>query len=745
MNEEYWELLILDGSHKRAVVGDVDGDDVLEVISENMWYRPLTFERGEIPEGISLQCVGATTADIDMDGKAEVIGATRRDFNGKEYYALYWYKPIKDLSDPWAKHRICPERIGQPHDLYVADIDGDGQNELVVVRMYIPTPGVYIYKPSSNIADEWNCHVVQEGTPGDGTVVADFDEDGVCEIVAGPFMYKAPSGGPFSGPWKRIEVAPGFREMCKAAMLDITGNGRLDVIIAESEYPDCKVSWFENRICEDPDDPWIEHPLDRPYDYIHSIDAWHDQNGAVHIFIAEMEKGGWGNPYNYDARIVEFISRDHGKTWERKLISRGLGAWEAVARDIDKDGNREFISTGGVTYGNSGIHIWRRREKPSFQVKYRHRIIDRAKPWTGTDILAVDIDRDGKEDIVCAAFWYKNPSWERRRIPGIYQIINAFDIDGDGYPELIGTKKKSGQIKNWYEGLTSNIYWLKPIDPLKGEWEEHYIGTPTPGKGVHSWPHGTCIAPVLPGGRVALIARGSGPIEIFEAPDDPRTEPWPKRIFTEAEGCATNMIAYDMTGNGLLDLVARWKWLENLGNGKFQPHLITPKFDEKSCPNGLKSGEHLLADINGDGHIDMVVCEEWVDYRQREVKFARVAWFENPGDPRKGPWKLHVIDHIRSPHSLGVGDLDGDGELEIVTGEHEPFHPYRGRPRLFVYKKADRNGYSWTRHLIDEGFDHHVGTRLIRLENGKIGIISHGWNEGRYVHLWEPIASSGSR
>jgi len=71
--------------------------------------------------------------------------------------------------------------------------------------------------------------------------------------------------------------------------------------------------------------------------------------------------------------------------------------------------------------------------------------------------------------------------------------------------------------------------------------------------------------------------------------------------------------------------VARWKWLENMSDGKFQPHLITPK--RKNCPNELKSGEHLLADINADGYIDMIACEEWTDYASE--KLDSLGWHDS--------------------------------------------------------------------------------------------------------------------
>jgi hypothetical protein len=99
---------------------------------------------------------------------------------------------------------------------------------------------------------------------------------------------------------------------------------------------------------------------------------------------------------------------------------------------------------------------------------------------------------------------------------------------------------------------------------------------------------------------------------------------------------------------------------------------------------------------------------------------------------------MHVIDKVRCPHSIDVADLDGDGEVEIICGEHDPFKPCRSRSRLFVYKRADAAGRSWSRTLVDDRFEHHDGAKVIDLGGGRTGIMSHGWAEPRYVHLWEP-------
>jgi hypothetical protein len=170
-----------------------------------------------------------------------------------------------------------------------------------------------------------------------------------------------------------------------------------------------------------------------------------------------------------------------------------------------------------------------------------------------------------------------------------------------------------------------------------------------------------------------------------------------------------------------------------VGDGTFRPYQVTEGDDFDNV------ARVRVADVNGNGRPDIVVVEEGVNWGEvKEAYFVRVAWFENPGDPRTVPWQVHVIDTVRSPHSLDVADLDGDGELEVIVGEHDPFKPYRNRCRLYVYKKAEPQGLAWYRHPLDDRFEHHDGTKVFKVAPGRLGIISHGWQDVHYVHLWEP-------
>src|ERR1035437_3199293 len=168
---------------------------------------------------------------------------------------------------------------------------------------------------------------------------------------------------------------------------------------------------------------------------------------------------------------------------------------------------------------------------------------------------------------------------------------------------------------------------LKPIDITKDLWEEHVIGS-----GDGDWPHGNTLGPLLPGGRLALVCgyhdHRHSPPQIFETPDD-LTQLWPKRVIADIP-YGEEIIAYDLDGDGKLDIVAGPYFLENLGNGRFEPHLlIEPKYAQFENQNAIS--RIAIMDVNGDGRPDILFTVEDVDWNDnvRKAFFAPVGWLEN--------------------------------------------------------------------------------------------------------------------
>lgn len=141
------------------------------------------------------------------------------------------------------------------------------------------------------------------------------------------------------------------------------------------------------------------------------------------------------------------------------------------------------------------------------------------------------------------------------------------------------------------------------------------------------------------------------------------------------------------------------------------------------APGGWQTVGGAVGDVDGDGDLDLVPGAQ--------------VWFENPrplGDPAKDPWPLHRIGDLRS-HDVALADLDRDGRLDLVARDQSGFKHNSGN-QIHLWRQAapDR----WEHHAF--ACPHGEGLALADLDrDGDVDIIIGGWwfeNPGRIAAEW---------
>ncbi len=181
-------------------IGDINGDGRPDIIRPNAWFEaPADIRSGkwiEHPLSVGAKDGKATHTpqirayDVNKDGLADIITS---DAHG---YGIFWYEQVRNGAEvSWKQHTI-DDTWSQAHSITLADIDNDGEMELLTGKRFMAHNGgdpdeygplgVYWYDLKRGPNPVWTKHVItyKEGIGAALNIeAADINGDGKLDIV----------------------------------------------------------------------------------------------------------------------------------------------------------------------------------------------------------------------------------------------------------------------------------------------------------------------------------------------------------------------------------------------------------------------------------------------------------------------------------------------------------------------------------------------------------------------------------
>ncbi|WP_374408810.1 FG-GAP repeat domain-containing protein [Pelagerythrobacter sp.] len=329
----------------------------------------------------------------------------------------------------------------------------------------------------------------------------------------------------------------------------------------------------------------------------------------------------------------------------------------------------------------------------------------------GDGLQIADIDRDGFMDIVSVhedshhlriAFGSADPDrWDLVTVASgdvvaAIEDVAVGDLDGDGWPDLVAASEEAHLAYFHNPGSSAAA--------REGGWRSA-IPRVTQGRG--SWLR-VFVADIDGDGRADVVAANKGASDIVDpsAPRADRTtslfmiagdpldgETWQEQVLF-ARDVPNTAMPVDIDGDGDLDILAAArldeqmyvlenKGVSDTGSVEIAPHPVVIGATGKDAPGcTVSSGafQSQFRDLGGDGRLDLVVAvtEKCGDPRA-PGGLPALAWLRQP-TTLDGTWDYHRIGDIRPDAVIAIelADIDGDGDLDAVTGGYSGLNILRG-------------------------------------------------------------------
>lgn len=350
----------------------------------------------------------------------------------------------------------------------------------------------------------------------------------------------------------------------------------------------------------------------------------------TNVQIVDFDGDGRQDVLACDARrnCVVLCTQDTAGGWSERVLAVDLSApAHATVVDLDRDGDLDLVvSVLGNIYPDDGVIgrlIWLEQTAAGFTP---HVLLDDVRRVA--DCQAGDLDGDDDLDLAVAVFGYAHGQvlWLENRgdgcfvdhellaAPGTIHVPLA-DYDGDGDLDIAAIVSQDEEELWAFENLG------------EGEFRNHKLWSTV----NFNFGSAGLVQDDLDGdGDADLILPVGDNLEVAHS--------------------------FPLSCHGCL-------WFENRGGWNFAPRRIAEFGGTYAAATG---------DLDADGDRDVVLVSMFNNWDER--RNASVVWLENDGTQQ---FRARQVDSQPTHRvTVAVGDLDGDGRSDILTGGLHLVGPY---------------------------------------------------------------------
>lgn len=331
-------------------------------------------------------CYAVTLADVDGDGKQDVVAVTEN--------RVLWYQ-----NPTWQKRVIIEDQTPLDNVCIDAhDVDGDGQIDFAIGAGWTRSGTIHWLKRGQSLDDRWTVHFIAEERSVHRMRFADVLGTGKPQLIVSPLNASVAPGvrltafeipdDPVNERWRPTVFDDTLNRMHNHWHVDLDSSDRIDTLTASREGVH-RISrqagdWTRTKLA---DGASAEQP---------------DQRGAGEIKDGRMQDGSsfltTVEPMHGSMVAVYLPPTAGDDQWQRTVIDdgfrRGHGLWTA---DLNGDGQDEIVFGHSDTPGTFGVIVYQLVDAATGQ--WQKHVID-AGGMATEDLVVGDLNGDGRPDIV---------------------------------------------------------------------------------------------------------------------------------------------------------------------------------------------------------------------------------------------------------------------------------------------------------------------------------------------------------